>query len=101
MIRLGYYDWSLNVKPGHDSYCWRRSKRIDIGLDYGGDIRQIILHEISHIDTARFCNQKHNPTFWKRFDYLCWKFLRQSPDEIQCRHKKWQSNGYYSIKYKE
>jgi len=99
IIKLGYYDWTIRFC--NDNYCWLRSKRIDIDLSYDGDVRQIILHEIAHIDTAKYCNQKHNPAFWKRLEYLTWKFLKQGLDENQKRHKQWMSNGYNSIKYKD
>jgi len=101
MIKLGYHGWELNLKEGHDSYCWIGQRRIDIGMDYEGDLGQIILHEIGHIDTARYCNQKHNPQFWKRVEYLIWKFLKTSLDKNQLRHKRWCSNGFYGIVYSE
>lgn len=100
MVRLGHHNWLMVMRAGNDNYCWRKSKEITIGVDYDGDIRQIILHEIAHIDTARFCNQGHNPSFWKRLEYLCWKFLGQQLDESQQRHKQWQSEGYYGIRYR-
>jgi len=87
MIQLGYHEWILNLKEGHDSYCWINQKQIDIGMDYNGDLRQIILHEIAHIDTAKYCNQKHNPQFWKHFEYLLWKFLKTTLDKNQLAHK--------------
>jgi len=98
IIRLGYYDWIINFC--NDYYCWHFYKRIDINLNYGGDIRQIILHEIAHIDTAKYCNQKHNPQFWKRLEYLTRKFLKRGLDKHQKKHKKYMSIGYYSLKYK-
>ena len=101
MIKLGYHGWTLNFC--NDCYCWINKKRIDIDLSYGGDgadVRQIILHEIAHIDTAKYCNQKHNPQFWKRLEYLIHKFLKCELDEHQQHHKKWMSNGYYKICYK-
>lgn len=95
MIRLRYHGWTLNLKGGHDSYCWIDQKRIDVGIDYNGDPRQIILHEIAHIDTAKYCNQKHNPQFWKRLEYLIWKFLKGYLDKNQLNHRKWSSKGIY------
>ena len=65
-----------------------------------GDIRQIILHEIAHIDTAKYCNQRHNPQFWKRLEYLTNKFLKKGLDKHQLKHKEYMTNGYYSLKYK-
>lgn len=100
MIKLGYYNWKLNLTNGSDSFCWIKQNKIDIGKNYNGDIRQIILHEIAHIDTAKYCNNKHNPQFWKRLEYLIKKFLKTSLDKHQLTHKNYTSNGYYSIKYK-
>ena len=97
MIALGYYDWSIRFCT--DNYCWIGSKIIDIDPAYNGDVRQIILHEIAHIDTARFCNQKHTPDFWKRLTYLTWKFLKKDLDEHQKRHKEYMTIGLYKICY--
>jgi len=97
-IRLGYSDWKIHFC--NDNYCWKRIKTIDINPNYDGDPRQIILHEIAHIDTARFCNQKHNPSFWKRLENLNRKFLHCDLDSHQIEHKKYMSEGFYSLKYK-
>lgn len=100
MLYLKHYGWILNLKEGHDSYCWINQKRIDVGVAYEGDIRQITLHEIAHIDTAKYCNQKHNPQFWKQVEYLVRKFLKTTLDKNQLHHKKWCHNGFYGIIYK-
>ena len=97
IIKLGYYDW--DIRFCNDCYCWHSYKRIDVNLDYDGDVRQIILHEIAHIDTARFCNQKHNYQFWKRLEYLTQKFLKSDLDRHQKKHKEYISLGFYSLKY--
>lgn len=97
IIRLGHYGWNINFC--NSCYCWLPHKRIDINLNYGGDIRQIILHEIAHIDTAKYCNQKHNPQFWKRLEYLVRKFLKSDLDKYQKKHREYMSSGYYSLKY--
>ena len=60
LIALRHHDWSITWDIGSGSYCYVKQKRIDIGVDYGGDLRQIILHEIAHIDTAKYCNKRHN-----------------------------------------
>ena len=98
-LSLGHHDWTLKLVTGHDSYCWHKSKCITLGLDYGGDRRQILLHEISHIETARFCNQKHNAQFWQLTEELIKKWLHQSLDENQKRHKLYTSEGYYAKIY--
>ena len=91
------HDYTLNFCC--DSYCWQKAKRIDIDWNYDGDLRQIILHEISHISTARFSNQKHTPEFWKYLEYLCHKYLKQGLDENQLRHKLFASHGFCSLIY--
>lgn len=96
-IKLGYYDWSVNFCG--DNYCWIKHKRIDVDLTYNGDIRQIILHEIAHIGTAKYSNQKHNPDFWKRLEYLTSKFLKQDLDTNQKNHKKFMTTGIYGLCY--
>ena len=99
MIKLGYYDW--NIRFCTDSYCWIKNKRIDININYNGDIKQIILHEIAHINTAKYCNQKHNYDFWKRLIYLNYKFLKKDLDNNQKRHMEYSTNGCYSLIYKD
>ena len=100
MIRLGYHGWELEVRNSHDSYCWIRAKKITLGILYEGDIRQILLHEIAHIDTARFCNQKHNMTFWNRLEDLVRRFLKCELDGHQLRHKKTtEFGGFYRVEY--
>lgn len=98
MVKLGHHDWTINFC--NDNYCWIKNKRIDIDLNYNGDVRQIILHEIAHINTAKYCNQKHNPSFWKNLDYLTWKFLKKDIDSRQIFHKKYMSVGTYGLCYK-
>jgi hypothetical protein len=98
IIHLGYYGWTIRFCG--DNYCWLGSKRIDIDLSYDGDVRQIILHEIAHIDTAKYCNQKHNPAFWKRMEYLTHRFLKQDLDQNQKNHRLFMSDGYISLKYR-
>ena len=97
--QLGYYDWTLCFC--NDNYCWINQKRIDVDLNYDGDIRQIILHEIAHIDTAKYCNQKHNPSFWKRLEYLTMKYLKRDLDKNQKNHKKYMTIGRISLIYRK
>lgn len=98
MVYLGHHGWKILFK--RDSYCWKRKKTITINSEYDGDIRQIILHEVAHIDTAKYCNQKHNPQFWKRLEYLTWKFLNKRLDGIQLEHKQYMTNGIIGLCYK-
>ncbi len=99
MICLGHHEWLITFGQGSDSYCNIRDKIINIGIDYGGDLKQIILHEIAHIGTAKYCNQKHNPQFWKRLEYLVWRFLRTELDKHQKNHKQWMGKGIYALYY--
>ena len=98
MIELKHYDWKIIFN--NDNYCWIKNKIISINLNYDGDARQIILHEIAHINTAKYCNQKHNLSFWKELEYLTQKFLKKDLDENQKRHKQWMTIGIYKLCYK-
>lgn len=97
MMYLNIHDWKIEIK--NDNYCWNDKKTITIDSNYNGDIRQIILHEIAHINTSRFSNQKHNPQFWKHLKFLTKKFLKKELDEIQIKHKSYMTNGYYNKCY--
>jgi len=99
MIQLKHYNWTIHFCD--DNYCWINQKRIDVDLNYNGDIKQIILHEIAHINTAKYCNQKHNPAFWKRLNYLTKKYLNSDLDDNQKKHKEFMTIGYYSLCYKD
>jgi len=99
MVVLGHHGWKLEMGDWSDSYCWVKSRKITLGLKYDGDIRQILLHEIAHIDTCRFSNNRHTPAFWKRLEYLVRRFLRTGLDEHQMRHRKYQSEGIYALCY--
>ena len=98
MIRLGYHDWTLlleDIKAEH-SYCYETRKCIVVGTQYSefrevsgngiisivGDVRHILLHEIAHIGIGRFCWQTHSRDFWKRYEYLLHKFLKQSLKDL-------------------
>jgi len=99
-IKLGIYDWKVRfVEGSHDGYCWKRRKVVDVGTK-NKNIKQLILHEIAHINTCRFCNQRHNMSFWKTFDELMRRFL---PDEETSKSnkilRKYSSGGFYSLCY--
>lgn len=98
MMFLGHHNWQVEFCK--DSYCWEYRKTITINTEYDGDLRQIILHEIAHIRTAKYCNQKHNPQFWKHLEYLIWKFLKTKLDKNQIIHKSFMTEGYYGLCYK-
>lgn len=94
---LGIHDWDITFNG--DSYCWYSEKNITIDQNYKGDVKQIILHEIAHINTARFSNQKHNPQFWKHLEFLTIKFLKRKLDKSQINHKRYMTDGIYSLCY--
>ena len=94
---LNIHDYKIEFT--NDSYCWKHKKVVTIDTEYHGDIRQIILHEIAHINTCRFSNQKHTPAFWKHLEYLTRKFLKKSLDKHQIKHKKYMTNGIYKLCY--
>jgi len=98
MIRLGYYDWKLKFTD--DSFCSKNRKLITISRKVKNK-KQMILHEIAHIGTCRFCNQKHNFKFWKHFDDLRRRFLpNEEIDVIQLGHKEFASKGIYRLVYR-
>lgn len=75
MIKLGYYDWKLEIVPNsHEGYCWRKQKKIQIG-EKNKNPKRLVLHEISHIDTCRYFNNKHCRSFWIRYEELMRRFL--------------------------
>jgi len=98
----GHYDWSFNfIKDSSEGYCWCSSKILDIGLK-GTDIniKSLILHEISHIGTARFCNNKHNRSFWVKRLNLGYKFLKNYfPEWELLLYNLYFKTGFYSIDY--
>ncbi len=94
MMYLRIYNWKIEFST--DNFCWKNKKVITINTNYEGDIKQIILHEIAHINTARFCNQKHTPQFWKHLEFLTEKFLKKGLDKNQIYHRKFMTNGYYN-----
>jgi len=96
-IHLGIHGWEIEFNG--DNYCWKYKKTITIDTNYNGDVRQIILHEIAHINNARFSNQKHTPQFWKQVEYLTKKFLKKELDEHQLTHRTYMSNGIYNLCY--
>lgn len=96
MIKLNYYEWKLRFV--NESYCWKNRKIIDIGFKVKNK-KQMILHEIAHINTCKFCNQKHNLDFWKCFNDLLKRFLNENICKEQLEHRKWSTNGKYKLIY--
>lgn len=100
MIRLSIYGWKLNLKKGSsEGFCWKHSKTVDIGLD-NRNAKELMLHEIAHINTCRFCNQKHNFSFWKTFEDLMRRFLPGVEISKAMRfHQSYVSKGVYGKVY--
>ncbi|MBA7707769.1 hypothetical protein ES703_116651 [subsurface metagenome] len=97
MIRLSYHGWKIEFT--YESFCWKRRKLITIGRKVKNK-KQMILHEIAHIGTSRFCNQKHSFDFWKHFDDLMIRFLpHENICQMQIEHRKYASRGFYSLGY--
>ena len=69
--QLNLYDWTLCLQPhSHEGYCWHGRKRLDVGLS-GDQPEELLIHEVAHTRTDRFCNCKHTWQFWKTFvDYM-------------------------------
>jgi len=100
MVRLGHYGWKIRFVPGsREGYCWTKTRTIDVGED-ARDIKRLILHEIAHIGTARWCNNKHNITFWRQYNYLLRRFLQKKFDYKDLLYMKDVGHiGYYKLCY--
>lgn len=99
-IKLRIYNWKIRfIEGSHEGYCWKNKRIIDIGIK-NKNIKQLILHEISHINTCRFCNQKHNKSFWKVFDNLMRRFLPNERISESDEYLRSISNGgFYKLCY--
>ena len=96
-----YPVWKLRLKEGsREGYCWKRQRIIDLGLE-NKHTKELILHELAHTHTCRFCNNKHTKDFWNLFrDYM----RRFQPgikvSESMRSHMSFEQEGpFYSIKY--
>lgn len=93
MIRLSYHGWHLKIDNSSEGYCWVKQKKITLGIKYKKP-KELLLHEIAHINTSRFCNNRHNKSFWKRYEYLMYKF---STDKATVRYN--EHIGFYKKCY--
>jgi len=85
MNDLGHKDWSLRWMPS-DAFCWREKKRIDIcPMETLDGSKQLLLHEIAHIDTAVLQGCQHHLRFWRHLENLVQKYLGSELDDYQ-RH---------------
>lgn len=95
--------WSLRFArgaAGHEGYCWHETKVIDVGIDSPGyDI--LLLHEMAHIRTGRFCNNAHDWTFWREFEEIRRRFRRfPSQLDLDGARRDYQNVGFYRLCYK-
>jgi len=99
-LRLSLYDWCLRFVPGSsEGYCWRLSKIIDLGEECK-EPKELLLHEIAHAITCRFCNNQHNFTFWNVFDDLIRKFLPgHKLTKSMASFRSFACEGIYSVVY--
>lgn len=87
---LGLSDWTLRWQE-HDAYCWRSRKLIDIRLmDSELECKQLVLHEIAHIEEDSDSNNKHTRAFFDRLEELCLQFMGMGLSLHQLRFK-----GFY------
>lgn len=92
---LKYYGWILRmVAKSSEGFCWRDTKTLDVG-ENAKNCKRLLLHEIAHINTSRFCNNKHNLIFWRRYEDLLRRFLPKT--EIEKRYH--ENIGYYKVCY--
>ena len=100
-INLGIYDWTLRLVPNStEGYCWHYNNQIDVG-EKNSDPKRLILHELAHVNTCRFCNNKHDSTFWKLYKELLYKVLKKDFDEGDLLHKRHSDGiGYYKMCYR-
>ena len=100
MAKLNHHGWKLRfVENSHEGFCWKQTKVIDLGLN-SKNPKQLLLHEIAHIETCRFCNNKHTPGFWKYFKDLMFRFLpNENLSESQRKHMSYSFEGIYSLDY--
>lgn len=76
MEDLGYEGWTLRWQKV-DAFCWRKRKVIDISPTNSVDeCKQMLLHEIAHIDIVVHGNQ-HIPRFWEWLGSLVAQYLGQ------------------------
>ena len=99
LICLSLYNWSIRWVPNSlEGYCWKIRKVIDLGEDVE-DKKHLLLHEIAHIFTCRFCNNKHTAEFWRSYDDLRRRFLSGEDSFSQVVHRKFVGDGFYSLVY--
>ena len=75
MNDLGHEGWLLRW-DGAGPYCWRKKKLIDISpMDSLGECKQMLLHEVAHIDIVEPQGDQHTECFWEHLEGLIGKYL--------------------------
>ena len=89
MIELGHCDWDLRWQE-HDAYCWKSKKLIDIcPMDNELECKQMVLHEIAHIEEDPGFGNRHTLEFFNKLEELCHRFLGIGLSPHQRRFKSY------------
>lgn len=97
-IYLSLYNWDIKfIDNQQEGYCYKERKTIEIGLK-NRNPKELILHELCHAYTSRFCNNKHDHAFLKELLLLRQKFLGKN------FHSNYDKNfinypSIYALKY--
>jgi len=79
--------WQLRWME-RDAFCWRGQKIIDIcPMDNEMACKQMLLHEIAHIDIVETGNQ-HTARFFERVSELTQQYLGGGIDKYQQKMRK-------------
>ncbi len=65
--------WTIRLTDRSEGYCWRKDKRIDLGLKNENPLR-LLLHEVAHIDIYPQGN-KHNQEWFDEYLALMRKYM--------------------------
>lgn len=88
MADRGHQGWTLRWME-HDAYCWRSRKIIDIcPCADEPSCRQLLLHEIAHIEVVREHGNQHVPEFFALLAELVRHYLGEELDEHQLSMKR-------------
>lgn len=100
LICLNIHGWRLRwIRNSSDGCCWRRLKVIDIGEKWMYK-KEMVIHEVAHIRTCRFCRGNHTQDFWWEFDRLMRKFLPfDHLSEFTLSYRRIMSKENYSVRW--
>ena len=101
LMRLGHHGWHVKqVSHSVEGYCWKSRKILEIGMA-GPCPERLALHEIAHIRTSKWCNNRHDYGFWFAYDDLLRRFL--DPQGLNGEEREdrehWKGVGRYSRIY--